>query len=194
MNKELPPNTKYLKPIYISRAVSSFYMLNLQLFESIQNSLSSINLKSQIPSGRPVILHRIRDTSQFGLRLDPVNQNTFEFHSGMDMAGVLDEAVFVTADGMVERAGYDPGYGYFIEIQHPSSYSTIYAHLNRILVSSGQFVKKGQLIGRMGATGRVTGIHLHYEVVTGGQKVNPVHFVCLEDLVSEICKSKGKNL
>jgi murein DD-endopeptidase MepM/ murein hydrolase activator NlpD len=84
--------------------------------------------------------------------------------------------VKAAADGIVKTAGYMRGYGYVVIINHSYGYETLYAHNSRILVSSGQAVKKGQIISFSGNSGSSTGPHLHYEVHINGHAVNPVSF------------------
>jgi murein DD-endopeptidase MepM/ murein hydrolase activator NlpD len=80
-------------------------------------------------------------------------------------------------------AGYKEGYGLEVEISHQNGIITRYAHLSRILVSPGQKVKRGEIIGKVGSTGRSTGSHLHYEVIVNGRAVNPLNYIILSDVV-----------
>lgn len=96
-------------------------------------------------------------------------------HEGVDIAAPQGTGVFVAAEGSVVRAGYDAaGYGRFVEIRHPNGMTTLYGHLNRLDVASGDKVEAGQRIGLVGSTGRSTGPHLHFEVRRGDRLVNPV--------------------
>ena len=98
-------------------------------------------------------------------------------HKGSDFAGATGTAIHSTADGVVTFAGRQSGYGNLIKIQHEFGYETRYAHLNKIRVSVGQRVSRGERIGDMGNTGRSTGTHLHYEVRVGGKAVNPMKYI-----------------
>ena len=98
-------------------------------------------------------------------------------HKGIDLAAPTGTPVYATADGMVERANWFSSYGKFIKIDHGASMETRFAHLSRISVSAGERVKKGQLIGYVGSTGRSTGPHLHYEVRIDGRAVNPMPYM-----------------
>lgn len=111
-------------------------------------------------------------TSTFGYRKDPF---TFQlsFHSGLDIAERENTKVKVTADGVVVSTGYDSSRGNNILVDHSNGIKTWYMHLNKILVSRGDKVKKGDYIGLVGSTGRSTGTHLHYEVLKQGQSVDP---------------------
>ncbi|SEQ07976.1 M23 family metallopeptidase [Piscibacillus halophilus] len=115
-------------------------------------------------------------TSEFGYRSDPFT-STESFHSGIDLAGPLGTEIYATGDGVVEIAGHEGSYGQSILINHRDSYQTRYSHLSRILVSRGDKVKQGQLIGLMGSTGRSTGVHLHYEIIKDGERVDPYPFM-----------------
>jgi murein DD-endopeptidase MepM/ murein hydrolase activator NlpD len=94
-------------------------------------------------------------------------------HRGTDYAAVVGEKVYSTALGTVTHAGRKGSYGLLIEIEHPNGYRTRYAHLSRISVKKGQRVAQRANIGKVGATGRVTGPHLHYEIIKNGRHINP---------------------
>jgi murein DD-endopeptidase MepM/ murein hydrolase activator NlpD len=99
------------------------------------------------------------------------------FHSGVDLAGPEHAKVLATNDGKVEFAGWQSAYGNMVDIKHQYGLSTRYAHLERVLVQPEQWVKKGQVIGIQGSTGRSTGHHLHYEVRYQGRAINPNNFL-----------------
>ena len=110
--------------------------------------------------------------SPFGLRRLP--GQAARHHEGVDIAAPRGTGVFVSAEGSVLRTGYDPtGYGRFVEIRHPNGMTTLYGHLSRLDVASGDTVKAGARIGLVGSTGRSTGPHLHFEVRRGERQVNP---------------------
>jgi murein DD-endopeptidase MepM/ murein hydrolase activator NlpD len=117
-----------------------------------------------------------RFTSQFGYRRDPKTGGR-RMHSGVDFAAAHGTPLYSTADGVVIHAGWQSGYGKLVKIRHEFGIETRYAHLSRVSVKVGQRVSRGQRIGDMGATGRVTGVHLHYEVRVGGKAVNPMTFI-----------------
>ncbi|WP_235561501.1 M23 family metallopeptidase [Brevundimonas sp. Root1279] len=95
-------------------------------------------------------------------------------HKGVDIAAPTGTSVFASAEGEVLRTGYDAGgYGRFIEVRHPNGMSTLYAHLSRVDVHTGEAVTADERIGLVGTTGRSTGPHLHFEVRRGGEQVNP---------------------
>jgi murein DD-endopeptidase MepM/ murein hydrolase activator NlpD len=119
----------------------------------------------------PVRNHEIN--SPFGLRRLP--GQAARTHEGVDIAAPWGTGVYVAAEGSVLRTGYDPaGYGRFVEIRHPNGMTTLYGHLSRLDVASGDAVEAGARIGLVGSTGRSTGPHLHFEVRRGDRQVNPV--------------------
>lgn len=114
-------------------------------------------------------------TSFFGNRFHPL-LGYYKEHTGVDLQSKMGNKVKAAADGVIKTAGYMRGYGYVVIIEHGYGYETLYAHNSRILVSSGQAVKKGQVISLSGNSGDSTGPHLHYEVHINGHPVNPVSF------------------
>ncbi len=118
-----------------------------------------------------------RVTSGFGMRRSPFNRSIMEFHRGIDIAAAHGTAIYATADGRVTSAGYRSGWGNLAIISHGYGFETYYAHMSGFAVSSGQWVKRGQVVGYMGRTGRVTGTHLHYEVHVNGVAVNPANYI-----------------
>ena len=115
-------------------------------------------------------------TSGFGWRHDPLTGQK-EIHPGMDFRAKVGESVYASASGRVIFAGVAGGYGNLIKIHHNSVYTTYYGHLSQILVKAGQKVKRGQLIGKTGATGHVTGPHLHFEIRKNGRPINPLPLI-----------------
>jgi murein DD-endopeptidase MepM/ murein hydrolase activator NlpD len=119
-------------------------------------------------------------SSDFGNRYDPYF-HVWQLHAGMDIAAGGGEPIYAAADGKVATAGWSGGYGNYTCVSHGSyqgrSLSTCYAHQSRILVSVGQWVSRGQLIGRVGTTGASTGNHLHFEVRLDGQPVDPQNWL-----------------
>ncbi len=125
-----------------------------------------------IPSAHP-IHDSIAFTSGYGVRSDPFRGRA-AMHAGIDLAGPLGTPIYATADGIVGRAEYNNGgYGNLVEINHGQGIQTRYGHLSRFATRPGQRVRRGELIGYMGSTGRSTGSHLHYEVRIDGRAVNP---------------------
>jgi murein DD-endopeptidase MepM/ murein hydrolase activator NlpD len=130
---------------------------------------------SSVPVRRPID-GDIELASPFGVRTDPFNGSP-AMHTGIDLHGETGESVRVTADGTVTSAGWSGGYGRVIDIDHGNGLSTRYGHLSAIEVRVGQTVRTGQIIGRVGSTGRSTGPHLHYETRVRGEAVDPQKFL-----------------
>jgi len=115
-------------------------------------------------------------TSLYGNRKDPFTRKS-TFHSGLDIGGNSGDPVYSAADGTVTASGRDRVYGNYITINHGRGIQTKYLHLRQRGVEAGDKVVKGQIIGQLGSTGRSTGPHLHYEVLVGGQTVNPEPYI-----------------
>ena len=98
-------------------------------------------------------------------------------HTGIDFTAPSGTPIYATGNGKVEAAGLDGGYGRRVVVDHGYSYKTLYGHMSRIAVKSGQRVKRGDLIGYVGNTGTSTGPHLHYEVHKNGKPINPINFI-----------------
>ena len=120
-------------------------------------------------------------TSMFGYRSDPFDSENAEYHPGIDFKGAKGDPVHVTADGKVVFTGRKGGYGNCIIVQHKNDFQTLYGHLSHINVEEGQSVSTGDVIGKVGSTGRSTGTHLHYEVRKNGKPINPVKFLTLNN-------------
>ncbi len=129
---------------------------------------------SVVPSFKPVKNYTY--TSGYGIRFDPFTGST-AMHAGVDMSGPVGEPIYAAADGVVAVAGWQGAYGKMVELTHGQGIDTRYAHMSSVAVRPGATVKKGDLIGRMGSTGRSTGSHLHYEVRIDGRSVNPMPFL-----------------
>lgn len=127
-----------------------------------------------VPSGMPVQSSLL--TSSFGMRIHPVLGGR-RGHNGVDLAQPTGTPVYATADGLVSKAERYSSYGNYIQIEHGGALQTRYAHLSGYAVAAGEEVKKGQLIGYVGSTGRSTGPHLHYEVRVAGEAVDPTPYM-----------------
>jgi len=130
---------------------------------------------SAVPVRKP-ISGEIDLSSGFGVRPDPFLGRP-AMHTGLDFRSSIGDPVRATANGTVESAGWNGGYGKMVEIDHGNGFSTRYGHLSEIEVKAGQSVKIGQIIGRVGSTGRSTGPHLHYETRIDGEAVDPQKFL-----------------
>ena len=144
-----------------------------------ETKLSSENMATLlqfVPSGSPIIYNGI--TSKFGYRMHPVLKRK-EFHRGLDMKAKMKTPVYATADGIVEYGGYHKksGYGKLIILQHNYGFKSYFGHLNKIVIKSGEFVRKGDLIAYTGNSGMSSGPHLHYEIRFIQRAINPFWFV-----------------
>jgi murein DD-endopeptidase MepM/ murein hydrolase activator NlpD len=115
-------------------------------------------------------------SSGFGSRRDPFSGDQ-DFHPGLDISGVQGQQIHAPADGIVSSAGYNGNYGNQITIDHGFGLTTRYGHLSRFAVVNGQQVRRGEVIGYVGSTGRSTSAHLHYEVLMNGQLTNPLQLL-----------------
>jgi murein DD-endopeptidase MepM/ murein hydrolase activator NlpD len=138
-----------------------------------RNSRRLVPLAAQ-PSIWPVDGPLMR--SPYGKRTDPFSGEG-AFHTGVDISAPSGTAVRSTADGTVIFAGFEGGYGRLVVVDHGAGLRTYYAHLSRFLVHTGQEVRRGEYVGNVGSSGRVTAPHLHYEVRNGGAPVNPYNYL-----------------
>ncbi len=140
-----------------------------------------IKNKEELLSAIPAILpikdeYNIWFASGYGYRIDPIYK-TKKFHKGVDFSGPIGAEIYATADGVITYAGYKrDGYGRKVKIDHGYNYKTLYAHLSKYVVRRGQKVKRGQLIGYLGNTGKSTAPHLHYEIIKNDRTVNPINY------------------
>lgn len=124
---------------------------------------------------KPLAARNARISSLFGYRRHPILK-TQKFHSGVDYAAPRGTAIYASGNGRVEMARYVNGYGNYVKIRHNSEYETAYGHMQRFAsgIRPGVSVRKGQIIGYVGSTGRSTGPHLHFEILRHGQRINPL--------------------
>lgn len=170
----------------LSRMNRSIDLLEHQIYSQ---SLSFDQLKiaageqkdkiSHIPSVLPMHFKDFTMSAGYGYRRDPI-YGTAKFHEGLDFAAPTGTPVFATADAEVEVAERKQNYGNCIDLNHGYNYKTRYAHLSQILVTPGQKVKRGDMIGKVGSTGKSTGSHLHYEVIFKGEPQNPVNYYFMD--------------
>ncbi len=130
----------------------------------------SVSVPSRMPVDSPAF------TSSFGMRTHPILGGR-RAHKGVDLAMPTGSPIYATADGVISRADWFSGYGLYVAIEHGGELQTRYGHMSRLNVEAGQQVKKGDIIGYVGSTGRSTGPHLHYEVRIAGEAVNPVPYL-----------------
>jgi len=148
-------------------------------------ALDKEEMLASIPAIQPVANKNLkRMASGFGMRIDP-HYKTPAFHKGMDFTAPTGTAIYATGDGKVFRADRKSrGYGNHVRIDHGYGYVTLYAHMSEIKVKAGQRVKRGDIIGLVGNTGKSKGPHLHYEVRKNGDAINPINFY-FNDLTPE---------
>ena len=144
------------------------------LFQSWKKLDAMDNGVISIPSIQPIANYTF--TSAFGVRSDPF-RGYAAMHAGVDLASPTGTPIYATADGIVDRAEWFGGYGNMVEIDHGKGIATRYGHMSRIAAHPGERIKRGELIGYVGSTGRSTGSHLHYEVRIDGHAVNPIPFL-----------------
>jgi len=147
-------------------------------YEEIEHMvLNKEKLLASTPAIQPVSnkdLNRL--SSGFSYRIDPIYK-TVKFHAGLDFSAPQGTPIYATADGVVRVAGnLGNGYGKHVIINHGYQYSTLYGHMYRIKVRVGQSIKRGEVIGYVGNTGKSTGPHVHYEVMKGGRHLDPIYF------------------
>lgn len=198
-NSGLSPGSRYLPPVQTIRASGEYLKMQKPLLAAARDVVTKgFGSVLAIPLGRPFSsMASLRDSSQFGLRPDPVTGAGFEMHTGFDTAGPEGTPILATGAGIVHRVMvYDGGYGNAVVIQHPNGYYSMYAHMSRIFVRQGATVRKGEPLGAMGRTGRVTGTHLHYEIWIGSSaRLDPLSYVCATDFDSYVCtKYQGNSL
>ncbi len=147
-------------------------------YKEIENMVrNKEKLLASTPAIQPVSnkdLNRL--SSGFSYRIDPIYK-TVKFHAGLDFSAPQGTPIYATANGVVRVAGnLGNGYGNHVIINHGYQYSTLYGHMYRIKVRVGQSIKRGEVIGYVGNTGKSTGPHVHYEVMKGGRHLDPIYF------------------
>ena len=154
----------------LSRQVNFELVSYEKIYDRVKGDIDRIR---HIPSIRPVSGGFLN--SSFGYRQDPID-DIRRFHQGQDITVPTGTPIFAPADGVVKRAYYIGGFGNHNKLKHSSGYSTTYAHLSKIFVRHGQKIKRGDIIGETGNTGRSTAPHLHYEVHYRGTPKNPLDY------------------
>lgn len=194
------PDSARAKQIERSQEIALIQKMNdNELMESLVNQLNNLNaratfqdksyqeidamlhdkekLLASIPAIQPVSNKELtRIASGFGSRIDPVYKVS-KFHAGLDFAAPIGTPIYSTADGRVKNAGREEGgYGNNVVVDHGYGYETLYAHMAKIKARAGKVVKRGEVIGWVGNSGKSTGPHCHYEVHKNGDQVNPIYF------------------
>lgn len=159
---------KISKQLYIqSKSFDELYAL----------AKNKTQMMASIPAIQPISNKKLKMiASGFGYRVDPIYK-TMKFHEGVDFTAAVGTPIYATGDGKVLSAELETGgYGRCVVIDHGFGYRSLYGHMSRIKAVAGQKVKRGDIIGFVGSTGKSTGPHLHYEIIKGGSKLNPINF------------------
>jgi len=127
------------------------------------------------PAIYPVMLENCKFSSRFGYRIDPFTKKR-KLHEGHDFSAKVGEEVLCTANGIVKSSRWYGSFGNYIEIDHGNGYVTVFGHLSKRLVKKGEKVERGQIIGKIGNTGKSTAPHLHYEIIHNKKRIDPTNF------------------
>lgn len=175
-------DSKILRALYESLDIlkGQVALRSMSIRELEGKIAQKFDLWRHLPSINPVPEASI--SSGFGYRIDPFDK-TVRMHEGLDLSASRGTPVYATADGIVIFADWNMGYGYVVDIDHGYGFLTRYAHLSKILVPEGKIVKRGEIIGRVGATGRAIAPHLHYEVRVAEIAVNPINYIDVKNVV-----------
>lgn len=169
----------------LDQVAKRLYIQSKSFDEVIDLARNKEALLAAIPAIQPVANKDLkRLASGYGYRIDPIYK-VRKMHWGMDFSAPVGTDIFATGDGVIERVmSSRGGYGKHVIIDHGFGYQTLYAHMSQIDARRGQRVKRGDVIGKVGNTGKSSGPHLHYEVIKDGKKVNPANFY-FNDLTPE---------
>lgn len=156
------------------------YIQSKSFDEIIKLAQNKEEMLACIPAIQPVLNKNLKHmASGYGMRIDPIYRVP-KFHAGMDFTAPIGTKIFATGNGTVTYASWKQGYGNCVIINHGYGYETLYAHMSAIKVRVGQKVKRKDVIGLIGNTGKSTGPHLHYEVHVKGKPVNPINYYYLD--------------
>lgn len=147
--------------------------LNRALASAVKPALEkALAEEAAYPTGQPVV-GRVVVSSEYGIRSNPFSGSGYEVHEGIDFVGDTGDIIAATGDGKVTLAGPHGGYGNTVTIDHGYGYETLYAHMSKVRVKVGDRIKRGQIIGHIGSTGRSSGPHLHYSLYKNDKSINP---------------------
>lgn len=160
----------------IDRLTRKLYYASLSLDDTQDLAENKEEFSTVIPAIWPIDRTKLKYVSSlYGMRMHP-RYGTWRMHEGVDLSAPKGTPVYATGNAVVLRAGWRPGYGYMIELNHGFGYKTRYGHLSQMYVSAGDSVTRGQVIADVGNTGVSSGSHLHYEVRFRDHTVNPIHY------------------
>lgn len=148
-------------------------------------------MMEHLPTLWPLDRTKMKKLGKYGPRMHPILR-VWKMHDGIDMSGPTGLPIYATGNGVIAKPVLRGGYGLQVLLDHQFGYKTRYAHLSKILVKEGQSVKRGDVIGLLGNTGRSSGPHLHYEIIHKGQHVNPINYLN-RDMSSEEFEEIVKN-
>ena len=155
--------------------------LNATLDSSVKPALErALAEEAAYPTGQPVV-GIVEVSSEFGLRGNPFGGSGREMHEGIDFVGAHGDIIAAAGDGVITLAGPNGGYGNTVTIDHDYGYETLYAHMSDVKVKVGDVVKRGQIIGLVGSTGRSSGPHLHYSIYHNEKAINPRNLLKLPE-------------
>ncbi len=161
----------------MDQMAKQMYIQSKSLDEVYKMAQQKEKMLASIPAIMPVAKKDLsRVASGFGMRLHPILKIR-KMHTGMDFTAPTGTPIYATGDGVVEDAeSTRGGYGKHVVVDHGYGYQTLYGHMSKIDVRTGQKIKRGDILGYVGSTGRSTAPHLHYEVIKDGNKINPINF------------------
>ncbi|MCZ6874490.1 MAG: M23 family metallopeptidase [bacterium] len=177
----LPEQHASIRVSLVTEGDGTFFDTSKSLHNGLQEILAYLNEKQlqskRIPQLLPVASEKVWLSGRFGWRKEPISGSKRDFHYGIDIAGPRESPIIAPADAKVLKVGKDKYLGVYVKLDHSSQIKTLYGHLAVAAVKVGQTVKRGDVIGYMGNTGRSTGTHLHYGILVDGKYVNPLDFV-----------------
>lgn len=160
----------------LDRLTRKTYYSSLSLDDTQDLAENKEEFSTVIPAIWPIDRTRLKNVSSlYGMRVHP-RYGTWRMHEGVDLSAPKGTSVYATGNAVVSRSGWQPGYGYLIELNHGFGYKTRYGHLSKMYVHVGDSVTRGQVIADVGNTGVSSGSHLHYEVRFRNKTVNPIHY------------------
>lgn len=160
----------------LDRLTRKTYYSSLSLDDTQDLAENKEEFSTVIPAIWPIDRTKLKNVSSlYGMRVHP-RYGTWRMHEGVDLSAPKGTSVYATGNAVVLRAGWQPGYGYLIELNHGFGYKTRYGHLSKMYVHAGDSVTRGQVIADVGNTGVSSGSHLHYEVRFRNKTVNPIHY------------------
>ena len=174
----------------LDKLMKKLYVQTKSFDEIVRLTKSKETWLASMPAILPLLNRaHYKLTSHFGVRFDPVYKNTKKMHEGIDLTSAVGTEIHATGDAVVKEIEMSGrGYGNQIILDHGFGYTTRYAHLSKVLVQRGQKISRGEIIGKVGSTGKSVGPHLHYEVRRNNIAINPVNFFFMDLSPSEYDK------